>query len=56
MATEENLKDKVFTKFVHEIIRIFPNNKILAYGFNDSDKELLQKEFPQTNSIIFCYL
>lgn len=55
LATEGNLEDEVFSKFVHEISEIFPNNKIIAYGFNDSHKELLQKEFPQSN-IIFVIL
>ncbi|WP_066360773.1 hypothetical protein [Aliarcobacter cryaerophilus] len=56
LAIKENLEDEVFTKFVHEISEIFPNNKIIVYGFNDSHKKLLQKKFPQSNNIIFVIL
>jgi hypothetical protein len=56
LITEENLKDKVFTKFVYELSEIFPNYKIIAYSFNENYQELLQKEFPQSSNIIFTVL
>lgn len=52
---EENMQDKVFTKFIHELSERFPNNTIIGYGFNDHKEKLLKKEFSERN-IVFNIL
>jgi ubiquinone/menaquinone biosynthesis C-methylase UbiE len=56
LITKENLEDKIFCKFIYELSKTFPNNRIFAYGFNYNNKELLQKKFPLGNNIIFTIL
>jgi len=56
LATKENLGDKIFIEFIHQLSKKFPNDKIIAYSFNHNEQELLEKTFSQCKTIVFTIL